>query len=88
MIVGITPVRISLGGGGTDMPEYYEKYCGNVVSTNINQFTYLIVNPTHDNSFQAFSSDFSSHHKKSSYDKLQTIHGTEIAVSTVIQSWW
>jgi len=83
MIVGITPVRISLGGGGTDMPEYYEKYGGNVVSTNINQFTYLIVNPTHDNSFQAFSSDFSSHHKKSSYDKLQIIHGTEIAVSAV-----
>ena len=83
MIVGMTPVRISLAGGGTDMPEYYEKYGGAVVSTNIDQFTYLIVNSTHDNSFQAFSSDFSSHHKKSSYDKLHTVNGTEIAVSTV-----
>ena len=28
MYVGISPVRISLAGGGTDMPEYYEKYGG------------------------------------------------------------
>lgn len=83
MIVGMTPVRISFAGGGTDMPEYYEKYGGAVISTNIDQFTYLIVNPTHDNSFQAFSSDFSSHHQKSSYDSLETVHGTEIAVSVV-----
>ncbi len=83
MIVGMTPVRISFAGGGTDMPEYYEKYGGAVVSTNINKFTYLVVNPTRDNSFQAFSSDFSSHHKKSSYNKLQTVHGTEIAISAV-----
>ena len=55
MIVGMAPVRISFAGGGTDMPEYYEKYGGAVVSTNINRFTYVIVNPSHDNSFQAFS---------------------------------
>lgn len=30
MYVGISPVRISLAGGGTDMPEYFEKYGGNV----------------------------------------------------------
>ena len=83
MIVGMAPVRISFAGGGTDMPEYYEKYGGAVVSTNINRFTYLIINPTHDNSFQAFSSDFGLHHKKSSYDMLQLKHGTEIPVSIV-----
>ena len=39
--MGISPVRISLAGGGTDMPEYYEKYGGNVVSSTISLFTYL-----------------------------------------------
>ncbi len=79
----MVPVRISFAGGGTDMPEYFEKFGGAVISTNITQFTYLIVNPTYEKKFQAFSSDFSSHHQKSSYDKLGMVHGTEIAVSTV-----
>ena len=83
MFVGMAPVRISFAGGGTDMPEYYENYGGAVVSTNINRFTYIIVNPSHDNSFQAFSSDFGLHHKKSSYDTIQLKHGTNIALSVV-----
>ena len=43
MYVGISPVRISLAGGGTDMPEYYEKYGGNVISSAISLFTYLMI---------------------------------------------
>lgn len=38
MIITRTPVRISFGGGGTDLPAYYEKYGGMVVSTTINKF--------------------------------------------------
>ena len=26
MLIGISPVRISFAGGGTDLPEFYEKY--------------------------------------------------------------
>mgnify|MGYP001584776812 CR=1 FL=1 len=83
MIVGMAPVRISFAGGGTDMPEYYEKFGGAVISTNINLFTYLVVNPRRDNSFQAFSSDFESHHMKSNYDRLEMRLGTELTVSAV-----
>jgi len=83
MFVGMTPVRISFSGGGTDMPEYYEKYGGNVISTNINKFTYVVINLKSDNSFQAFSSDFETHHKKTNYEYLQPKHGTEIAISVV-----
>jgi D-glycero-alpha-D-manno-heptose-7-phosphate kinase len=83
MIIGMVPVRISFAGGGSDMPEYYEKYGGSVISTNISQFTYLIVNPTYDKTFQAFSSDFGSHHQKSGFSKLELIHGTEIPISTM-----
>ena len=77
MIVGITPVRISLAGGGTDMPEYYEKYGGNVVSSTISLFTYLMIKLRKDNSFQAFSSDFAIHQSKTSYKKLKAKTGIE-----------
>jgi len=83
MYVGMTPVRISFAGGGTDMPEYYDKFGGGVISTNINKFTYLVVNPRRDDSFQAFSSDFEIHQKKTSYDSLEPKHGIEIAISIV-----
>ena len=83
MFVGMAPVRISLAGGGTDMPEYYEKYGGNVVSSTISLFTYLMIKPRKDDSFQAFSTDFEIHHSKTSYKKLKAKSGTEIAVSVV-----
>ena len=83
MFVGLTPVRISFSGGGTDMPEYYEKYGGSVISTNINKFTYVVINLKSDNSFQAFSSDFEVYHKKTNYASLEPKHGTEIAISVV-----
>ena len=55
MIVGITPVRISFAGGGTDMPEYYKEFGGNIISSTISQFTYAIIQFRNDNSFQAFT---------------------------------
>ena len=35
MIITRTPVRISFGGGGTDMPDFYEKHGDAVVSITI-----------------------------------------------------
>lgn len=83
MLLGMTPVRISFAGGGTDIPEYYEQYDGNVIATTISKFLYVIMTPRHDNSFHAFSSDLETHHKPTSYDVLEPQHGTEIAVSVV-----
>ncbi len=83
MFLGMVPVRISFAGGGTDMPEYYEKYGGNVVSSCITRFTYVIINPRHDNKFQSFSSDLQTHHETTSYDALEPRDGSEIAVSVV-----
>lgn len=83
MFLGMVPVRISFAGGGTDMPEYYEEYGGCVVSSAITRFTYVIINPRHDNLFQSFSSDFQKHHESTSYDELEPKHGSEIAVAVV-----
>ena len=48
MIVCRTPLRISLVGGGTDTPSFYEKHPGCVVSFAINKYVYIILNKKFD----------------------------------------
>src|ERR1051325_4136886 len=48
MIISCTPLRMSFVGGGTDLPVFYRKYGGAVVSTAINQFVYITVNKKFD----------------------------------------
>lgn len=43
MIISRTPLRISLGGGGTDLPFYYEKYGGFVLGAAIKKYVYVTV---------------------------------------------
>lgn len=40
-----SPLRISLFGGGTDLPEYYEQYGSTIISMAINRYIYLAHNP-------------------------------------------
>lgn len=44
MIITRTPLRISLGGGGTDLPSYYEQRGGFVLSAAINKYIYITAN--------------------------------------------
>ena len=46
MIISRTPLRITLGGGGTDLPSYYERFGGLVLSAAINKYVYIAVNET------------------------------------------
>lgn len=48
MIITRTPLRISLCGGGTDMPEFYQNNGGAVVSFAIDKFIYVMVNKKFD----------------------------------------
>lgn len=43
MIVTRTPLRVSFTGGGTDLPAFYEREMGAVVSTAINRYVYVTV---------------------------------------------
>jgi D-glycero-alpha-D-manno-heptose-7-phosphate kinase len=52
-----SPVRISFGGGGTDLPPYYEKFGGAVLSTAINKYFYTILGKRSDGRVQVISSD-------------------------------
>lgn len=44
MLVTKTPLRISLFGGGTDIPEFYEKHGGLVISAAIDSNIYIALN--------------------------------------------
>ena len=44
MIITRTPFRITLGGGGTDLPSYYAKYGGFIFSAAINKYMFVDVN--------------------------------------------
>jgi D-glycero-alpha-D-manno-heptose-7-phosphate kinase len=46
MIITRTPLRISIGGGGTDLPSYYRQRTGMVISAAIDKYIYIAVNPT------------------------------------------
>ena len=43
MIITRSPLRISLGGGGTDLPSYYNKNGGFVLSAAINKYVYVSI---------------------------------------------
>ncbi|MBW4660802.1 MAG: hypothetical protein KME15_19175 [Drouetiella hepatica Uher 2000/2452] len=45
MIITRTPFRVTLGGGGTDLPSYYEKNGGFIFAMGINKFMYVMINP-------------------------------------------
>lgn len=44
MIVTRTPFRVTLGGGGTDLPAFYRRYGANVLSMGIDKYMYVALN--------------------------------------------
>jgi D-glycero-alpha-D-manno-heptose-7-phosphate kinase len=44
MILSRAPLRITLGGGGTDLPSYYSEYGGFILSAAIDKYVYIYVN--------------------------------------------
>lgn len=48
MIISQTPLRMSFVGGGTDFEDFYQRYPGRVLSTTINKYYYIGINPRFD----------------------------------------
>jgi len=44
MIVVRSPMRISLGGGGTDLPSYYREHTGFVIAAAVDKYVYITIN--------------------------------------------
>lgn len=65
MIVSRTPLRLPLGGGGTDLPSYYGKHSGSLFSVAINKYVHVIVNRNFDRRIKA------------SYSKIEVVDRLE-----------
>ena len=46
MIVTRSPLRISLGGGGTDLPSYYQEHGGFLIAAAIDKYVYINLHQT------------------------------------------
>jgi len=57
MLIVRSPVRISFGGGGTDLPSYYERFGGAVLSAAINKHFYTVLEKRGNGKVQIISAD-------------------------------
>ena len=82
-LISRSPVRISFGGGGTDLASYYEKYGGVVVSAAINKYFYTILEIRLDDRIQLISSDLQVHHTVKDFYDLKLGKGLDIPVAVL-----
>ena len=68
MIITRSPLRISLGGGGTDLPSYYEESEGFLITAAINKFVYITM---HENFQDEIWVKYSKIEKVSSIDDMK-----------------
>ncbi|MFZ5781007.1 MAG: galactokinase [Pseudomonadota bacterium] len=58
MIITRTPLRISIAGGGTDLPSYYRLFGGALISAAITKYIYVGINHTFSRGYQVKYSKF------------------------------
>ena len=71
MLMARSPVRISIGGGGTDLPAFYERYGGAVLSTTIDRYAYVMLHVTQSSELQIASSDYGTFYRHQGEGPLQ-----------------
>jgi D-glycero-alpha-D-manno-heptose-7-phosphate kinase len=83
MLIVRSPVRISFGGGGTDLPAYYRQYGGAVLSTAINKYFYTILGRRFDQCIQIISSDLRVCERWPHFGSLD-IEGTSLEIPVAV----
>jgi D-glycero-alpha-D-manno-heptose-7-phosphate kinase len=68
MIISRTPLRMSFVGGGTDLPAFYRRYGGAVLSTAIDKYVYVNVNKKFDNGIRV---GYSKNEEVTSVDQIE-----------------
>ncbi len=63
MIITRTPFRVSFAGGGSDLPAFYEKHGGCVLSTAVDKYMYISIHPS-----------FRKEETILKYSKTETVH--------------
>ncbi len=63
MIIARSPLRISLGGGGTDLPSYYQEHEGFLISAAIDKYVYITLHQTFEEEILIKYSKYEHVHK-------------------------
>ena len=75
MLIVRAPVRISFAGGGTDLPAYYERHGGLVISTSIDKYFYVIIRANDPETVQVSSSDYRMFFRQRSSEQRESHTG-------------
>jgi D-glycero-alpha-D-manno-heptose-7-phosphate kinase len=70
MLIARAPVRISFGGGGTDLEAYYSRFGGIVVSATIDHYAYTILSAGNRDCLEINSADYSTFYRQPIYEDL------------------
>jgi D-glycero-alpha-D-manno-heptose-7-phosphate kinase len=68
MIITRSPLRISLGGGGTDLPSYYQQHSGFLIAAAIDKYVYINV---HRRFVEGFLLKYSSLEEAGAVDEIK-----------------
>jgi D-glycero-alpha-D-manno-heptose-7-phosphate kinase len=79
MLIVRTPVRVSFAGGGTDLPSYYEKHGGLVLSTSIDKYFYTVLTERDDGLTQVISSDLRTVQSCEKIEKME-FQGSDLEI--------
>ena len=66
-----TPLRVSFFGGGTDLPDYYRRGYGAVVSTTIDKYVYVTIKPHGELFDEIFRLNYSKTEQATSVDEIE-----------------
>src|SRR5881396_1411182 len=68
MIISRSPLRVSLGGGGSDLPSYYASYGGFLIAGAIDKYVYVLL---HSRFVDGFLLKYSQMEETSSIDEIR-----------------
>ncbi len=68
MLITRTPLRISIGGGGTDLPSFYRERGGFVISAAIDKYVFIALNHTY---FEGYLVKYSQYERCASIDEIE-----------------
>ena len=68
MIIARSPLRVTLGGGGTDLPSYYESHGGFLIAAAIDKYVYITL---HENFTPGLVAKYSRLERVETADKIE-----------------
>ena len=69
-VQAVAPVRVSFGGGGSDLTHYFSNNDGAVINSTISLYSHALLIPSKDSSIEIYSRDLNKSIKSKSLDKM------------------